>query len=295
MKYFFLCLSVFSTAFYFIIINFLSKKYAKEDADYQYINLISCTVSMSLILICTIVIHVDTPSMYTVFLGLVFGIFTTLDNVFKMRALECGPMSYTSFITYSSMIIPAFSGWAIFGEKISVIKFIGVFLMLVAIYLSVCGQNNSGKKTNFRWLIFALISMLSSGMIGVLQKIHQNSYHRNELMYFLLVSFAFASALSFIMFVIDKRRSHASASIISAGKKVTLICASCGCFIAFSNVTNFYLSGVMNSIFFFPVVNGGVLILVMLVSFLFLHEKLSIIHRIGLTVGIVSIALLCFK
>lgn len=57
------------------------------------------------------------------------------------------------------------------------------------------------------------------------------------------------------------------------------------------NIINLYISGAINSVIFFPVVNGGVIVLSGLAAIIFFREKLSVKQTIGLILGIAAI---CF-
>lgn len=63
---------------------------------------------------------------------------------------------------------------------------------------------------------------------------------------------------------------------------------------ALNNKLNLYLSGVMPSMIFFPLVNGGGLILTTLSAFLLFRERLSLRQWIGLAAGFLAVLLLCF-
>jgi drug/metabolite transporter (DMT)-like permease len=67
----------------------------------------------------------------------------------------------------------------------------------------------------------------------------------------------------------------------------------CGICIAVNNVLNLYLSGAMDSAVFFPIVNGGGLILTTLSALILFKEKLSVKRWIGIIFGIVAVILLC--
>ena len=62
---------------------------------------------------------------------------------------------------------------------------------------------------------------------------------------------------------------------------------------ALNNQFNLYLSGVMPSAVFFPIVNGGGLVLSTAASVLLFREKLSVRQWIGLAMGTVSVLMLC--
>ena len=63
--------------------------------------------------------------------------------------------------------------------------------------------------------------------------------------------------------------------------------------VALNNQINLYLSGVVASAVFFPIVNGGGLILITAASVVLFREKLTIRQWIGLALGIAATLLLC--
>ena len=56
---------------------------------------------------------------------------------------------------------------------------------------------------------------------------------------------------------------------------------------------NLYLSGVMDSAVFFPIVNGGGFVLATIAAVLLFKEKLSTKQWIGVVLGIASVVFLC--
>ena len=66
-----------------------------------------------------------------------------------------------------------------------------------------------------------------------------------------------------------------------------------GACIAINNKFNLYLSGVMDSAVFFPIVNGGGLVLTTLAAVLLFKEKLSRKQWVGIVLGILSVVFLC--
>ena len=66
-----------------------------------------------------------------------------------------------------------------------------------------------------------------------------------------------------------------------------------GACVAVNNKFNLYLSGVMDSAVFFPIVNGGGLVLTTLAAVLLFKEKLSTKQWIGVVLGIASVVFLC--
>ena len=62
---------------------------------------------------------------------------------------------------------------------------------------------------------------------------------------------------------------------------------------ALNNKLNLLLSGMMDSAVFFPIVNGGPLLLTTLSSFLIFKEKPTLRKCVGILPGILSVLLLC--
>ena len=68
------------------------------------------------------------PSLFTIVLGIVFGIITALQQVSNIQALKLGPLSYTTVIASLSTMIPTLCGAVIWGEHIAPVQWIGILL-----------------------------------------------------------------------------------------------------------------------------------------------------------------------
>ena len=157
------------------IFNNVCKKDLQTGAHVYRFNTLSYAIC---ILLFGIVAISGGFSLFTIALGLLFGVVTALSNYYKMVSLSCGPMHITLLITTSSMIIPTLSG-VFFGEGFSVYKLLAVFVLIFFIYLSLEKKNN--VQINKKWLIFCALAFVLQGSIGVLQKIHQSSEHKGEI------------------------------------------------------------------------------------------------------------------
>lgn len=277
-----------------VLKNDFCKKEIKNNADLYAFNGLNSVLSVVTLTVLAVVMgSLTSVSLYTILLGLVFGLVTALAAVFNMKALECGPMSYTSVIISCSLVIPSFSGALLFHETIVPIQYIGVVFMLVS-FLCAVDRKRDRAGVSLKWFLFCMISFVFNGTIGVMQKVHQSSAHREELAVFLITAFLFSAVFSAVMIPFFRRR-EGGISVLEKGKgkKFLIVGAVCGVFIAFCNQINMYLSGVMPSVIFFPVVNGGCMILTAFVGVLFLKERFSVKQWIGLVVGTAAIFLLC--
>jgi len=296
MQYFILATSVImemlSTG---ILRNSFCKNRMKSNADLQMFNALSSVVT----LLCLLGLYIATgtlcvPSMFTILLGIVFGCITGLAAIFNMKALEYGPLSYTKVIVCFCMIIPSLSGFILYGENITIIQVIGMVLMLISTILAI-EKKKDDTKANIKWLVFCIVAFIFCGSIGVMQKIHQTSEYKNEISVFLLIAFSISSLLSFILVPIYMKKENARITLFDneQGTSFIIITLLSGIGIAFCNHYNMYLSGVIDSMILFPILNGGAMILTTISGLIIWKEKLTKRQTIGLIVGIISILLLC--
>ena len=223
-------------------------------------------------------------SLFTVALGLVFGVVTALSNYYKMLSLSSGPMHITLLITTSSMIIPTMSG-VFFGEAFSFPKLCIVFVLIFFIYLSL--EKKQGTGTKKLWLLFCALAFIFQGSIGVLQKVHQSSSHKGETGSFLFIAFICSLVYSLI------RSRSASFKSLGFSRKLFVFSLVCGVCTFLMNFLNLRLSGLLPSQLFFPLINGSAIILTSLASIILFKEKLNKKQIIGLCGGILSLVAIC--
>ncbi len=230
-------------------------------------------------------------SLFTLVLGVAFGAVTALGTFFTLSALHSGPLAYTTVITSLSTIVPTLSGSLFWGESIAWIQMLGVGLMLVCFVLSV-DFSGERKAASWRWFSCTMLAFACTGMIGVMQKWHQNTTFKDERDGFLVVAFAVSALCSLCAVLVRGRTIRATIKKGVTLRLVVYILAA-GICAAANNKINLFLSGTMDSAVFFPVVNGGGLILTTLTAFVIFKEKPSVKKWIGIGIGILAVLLLC--
>ena len=238
-------------------------------------------------------------SVFTIVLGVAFGAVTALQGITNIAALQVGPMSYTSVIISFSTLISSLSGVMFFDESLGWAQIVGMVLMLASFVLAAKSDVDE-KKANLKWLFLCLIAFVATGGIGVMQKVHQSSEYRDELNAFLIIAFVSSAVLCAFFAALMKRRESRFADEKEKEKNgkrqvwflLGIMIASGAC-VAVNNKFNLYLSGVMDSAVFFPIVNGGGLVLTTLAAVLLFKEKLSTKQWIGVVLGIASVVFLC--
>lgn len=235
-------------------------------------------------------------SSFTLLLGIVFGIITAIQFIFSLMSYESGPFSYTSVIVSLSTIIPALSGYLIWGESIATVQIIGIILMLICFFFSV-DFSGGDKKASPLWFVYVFITFFATGFIGVMQKWHQSSEYKAELDGFLIVAFLTAFVFSAGGTIISVFAKNDNNEEKFSKDDIALPCIAfmiiCGICAAANNKMNLYLSGVIDSAIFFPVVNGGGMILSTVASIILFDEKFTKQKWLGILSGIVAVVLLC--
>jgi len=277
--------------------NIIQKYYASKSANgfmpVFLCNAISGIVS-ALVLLCWG--GFGSVSVFTLLLGALFGLVVCVQGVATLLALRIGPMSFTTVIVSFSTVLTALSGALFWDEMLKPLQIVGIVLMAVSFVFAVERGHNE-KRASWKWLIFCLIAFACSGGIGLMQKIHQTSIHKNELNAFLIMAFIVSTVLSTLFATVAKYKEKMP--ILPCDKKgktawwlTGLIALGGGC-VAVNHKLNLFLSGVMDSAVFFPIVNGGGLVLATVAALIIFREKLTKKQWCGVIVGTVSVLCLC--
>lgn len=278
-----------------ILRNDFCKKDLAGNSDLYIFNTVNSLLSaITLVIVAAVSGSLCIPSMYTVLMGIVFGMATALCAILSMIALESGPLSYTNVIVSCAMVIPALSGLALYGETVSAWQYVGIALMVVSFACAVDGDNGS-SGASLKWLLLCIGAFICSGSVGVMQKLHQNSVYKDELGVFLVVAFAASALFSFAMTLYYKNVRGEAITVIRAPKvrKFAVVSFISGVGFALVNQINMYLAGVIDAIIFYPVINGASMILTTAAGIMLWKEKLSRRQWFGLIMGGIAILLLC--
>ena len=236
------------------------------------------------------------PSLFTVLLAILFGTVTALQGIAMLAAMRLGPVSYTMMFSSFSTVITALSGALFFHEQLTLLKGVGIALMLVS--FTFAGENGTEKKKgSFTWLMLCIGVFLGTGGIGLMQKIHQTSPYKAELDVFLVLAFIVTSIVSLTVAAFTKKTSEGGGLFSGMDKRALIflltVTVGGGICVAINNKLNLFLSGVMDTSVFFPIANGGAVVLSTIAAFFLFKERLSKKRLIGLCIGILSVVLLC--
>ncbi len=227
-------------------------------------------------------------STFSLALAAVFAFFLLFTQLMQILAMSRGFASLSSLIYACGFLVPIFYSAIFLSEPISFWQILGILLLLGALVL-VLPPEKTGRFS-FLWLTFAILSMLGSGMNAVIQKIHQASDFKTELVPFLFFALLFASILSLL------------ASLLSGGngkrlslyekKSSVLLMLLGGAVVGGMNVANLSLAGQIPAVIQFPVYNICSMTLTALAGRVLFGERIGTRKLVGFLVGLGAITVI---
>lgn len=289
--YFLLFFSVFIDTAKNIFYNIFGKNLLKSNGDSVFFNFICCIGSI-VFFAAAIIASNDTflVSRYTFISAIIFAATTTAAQYFGLLSISLGSMSFSVLFTYLSALIPTIFGCIYRSTMPTFIQTAGLLLMVVTFFLSIDTDKNSGMS--IKWLLAVAGSFIGMGLLGVCQTVHQDSEYAFELNGFLFWTFVFAFFMFGILYLPYRRKLKKSGQSNNYSKKDWSMMLVTGIIIGAINLINAYLAGKMASYIFFPIVNGGVIILSGLASIFIFKEKLPRKKIAGLIIGIIATCLI---
>lgn len=264
-----------------LLLHGFNNRGLKGMGDVLFFNaLISC-VWIAILLGLNRMAHI---SLNAVMWGILYGAVTAVFLLSKMQAMALGPVSVTSFVGCSSLLISTAFGVLFFHERVKPVQVLCLMLLIVALFLCISPK---GGKVEPLWRFWCALFFLSSGAVGLIFKLHQASESAAEVNGMMLS----ASVVSFIIFavssVIVSKKNGFHAPHIPPNAIPYLIGSG---IVSFSyNRLNIMLSGRLPSIIFFPTFNGSVIILASLLAALIFRERLEKKQVAGIVLGTTSV------
>ncbi len=201
-------------------------------------------------------------------------------------ALKNGKTAVCSTVYSLGFILPTLSGAIFWHESLTVFKILGIITVIPAIVISGMGKAKSKGGNGNLYILPLMISMLSSGGLGIMQKVQQSSAYPEQKGTFVFFAFVTACAISALCSAFGKKdgaRFKVKESLASGA--VGICFASC-------NVLNTTLAGRLDSAIFFPALNIGTILLSMFLGMMIYKEKLTKKDVAVLLLGVTAILLI---
>ena len=222
-------------------------------------------------------------------MAFLYGIFTLASQSFYITAVKGGSVSICSLIYASCFIIPTIYSVIRNGETVGLYKGLGIAFMIFSVIL-VSLKNNTDKNFSQKSIKYALLAMCSAGSVGILQKEFGNIYPQNLLDTFLLLAFFFMLIASVMFKIFISTRIKKQSVIYNKLFFIPAVLLSLS--VVFANKLNLILVANIPGIIFFPLINGGTIMLSAISSGIFFKEKITARIWTGITIGIVAIILI---
>lgn len=226
-------------------------------------------------------------SLWTLLPAIGYALSCYLMQMFLMKSMAIGSMALSSLFCMYGMLIPTVVGPLFFGESFSALKGVGVALMILAIFFSADVKREDSKSSK-RWLAFALLTLLFSGMVGVFEKIHQTGPDRADIHSFLSCAFVMIALFNAVTLPLVRKGEAEPPSF----KNGLLIAILTGLVVAFYNRINLILAGALDTMIYYPISSGGAVLLTIIASALVFREPLKRNHILCFVAGTAAILLL---
>lgn len=274
--------------------DYFGKNKLSDAKNLHLFNTITYIGALPVLLITLFLGQSRTLSLFTLGSAVGFAVVNLLAQLFYIKAISCGSMTLTTLITCCGFIISTVFSVLWYAEPVRILQVVLLPLLILALALT---MNLERGRCNVRWILYAAGSMVSTGLIGVMQKVHQESAYSGEIGMFLLIAFAVMAAVSAVLFLGSRGSGADGAARVRGAARMrpdmtTLLAAGSGAALGTVHSLNLYLSGVLPAILFFPIANGGLILMTAAVSMVVFREKLNVKQWVGLIMGVVIICLM---
>ncbi len=226
----------------------------------------------SIVLLCSGKMNFGELHSLTVIYALIYTLMLLSAQWCYTAALKSGQTGICSTVYSMGFIFPTLSGALFWNESLGLWKILGILLVIPTIILSgLRSGSGKGAKEGSGYIIPLIISMVSSGGLGILQKLQQSSPRPEQKSEFLLIAFSLAACLSLAFTALGKKGEKIAPT--ASKLKVGAAAVGVGLCFALCNILNTTLAGMLDSAIFFPTLNIGAILLSLLLGFLIYKEK----------------------
>lgn len=222
----------------------------------------------------------------TICYGIAYGVILFAFLYFKTRSMAEGPVALSTLIGSCAFVIATVFGVIYAKESINAFQILGMLMLLVSLFLCV-NPKRSKQKLTVKWMVCAFGFFLSGGFVGILYKLFGKSAASGNIDAMILIASAVSMVL-FAVFGVVKEGKNGVKAPDRATVVFMIFCGIAGCVYIRMNVT---LSALIPSAVFFPVSNGGMLILSTIAGRMFFGEKLSKTQIAGIIIGCIAVVI----
>ena len=222
----------------------------------------------------------------TVLYAVIYMVFLLSANWCYTVALVNGNTSICVTIYSMGFIIPTLSGMMFWDEEVSLLKLIGIICVIPAVILSGIKKGGNRAEKGKGYFIPAVVAMLTSGGLGIMQKIQQKSPYPDQFGTFVLIAFILGALVSLLFFAFARKGEKP----LTKGN-VGVACTIGVCW-SLCNLLNTFLSGALPTAVFFPMLNIGTIFMSAFLGIVLYKERITLKTVAVVLLGILSILLI---
>ncbi|MBQ9805368.1 MAG: hypothetical protein IJW49_02510 [Clostridia bacterium] len=225
------------------------------------------------------------PKPMTLLIGFLNGIALIVYNAMMVKASNKGPFSVQMVCALAGgILVPAFINLARGTEKLSLLQWIAVAIVIVSIVM-ISLKKDDQKITNFSFFIFCAGLFLFNGLYGALLNVQQEETGVGDKEEMIVITYGVAVLVSLIEALIKRRKKFASD--FRQTKKSALFLLICALATATSvNLLVALIDMMPDTTVLYTFDNAGVLLFSVISACIFFREKLSALNAVGcLTLG----------
>ncbi len=209
-------------------------------------------------------------SLYSMLLALGMSACCMLYSIIGLVILKLSNISvYTVFLMCGGMLLPYIFGICFLDEKPTLLRIVGIIIMLVAVFLS----NRTKFEFNPTLLLLCLLIFVLNGMVSIISKCHQitTSFETVDSTTFVMYSGICKFILSSIALIFCKKEK----GLYFSSKKVILIMVASALIGGVSYMLQLIGATQLPASVLYPICTGGSILFSSLAGVILFKEKLS--------------------
>ena len=215
----------------------------------------------------------------TVWLALLNAVVVFFFNLFMVSASKSGPYSVQmTFMLSGGILIPAFVSKFFFHDELSLVQWISVAIIVIAIALVSYKSGDNAIRNKWFW-VFCVGLFVTNGFYGMLLDIQQRKSGAGEKEEMAMITYLGVFLLAFVFAAIHRRKNFFRD--FRQTKKSLIFLLLCSFVTAAAIMVMLHTLSRMDTTIVYTFDNAGVLLFSVLCSAIFLREKMSAVNIVG--------------
>ena len=227
--------------------------------------------------------------------GVLSGIFFCTASFLTYVAFECGSFVLSNLFLSYALLFSVGYGLFVLREQATPFTYVGLALMMASVFLvkskrSTEKEGDKKVKISFKWVVCITLSVIGSGMFGVMQKLQQVKFEKAYDNEFMIVTYAFSVIVLLVIGIIINGKDLVY-TLRHGGLYASLAGLSNGA----TNLLNLVVNAMLPISIAAPTRSGIKIVVSFLISLVIFKEKLTKRQISGVVIGAIALILLNVK